>query len=163
MSILTDRQYFDGLVVLCGQARRPNTSADSSPSVSLGARHLHGHRGSDGLRLFSLRRWFEFLTAFFAAMPGGLIEMVTLGVERGGDEKAIALIHASRIFLVVLTLPFLIQLFTERRSASPGAIVYPSRASNSLILGGSPLPLLQELEQASSCSFLPATSWVRWQ
>lgn len=81
--------------------------------------------------------------------------MVTLGVERGGDEKAIALIHASRIFLVVLTLPFLIQLFTERRSASPGAIFYPSRASNSLILGGSPLPLLQELEQASSCSFLP--------
>lgn len=51
-------------------------------------------------------------TAFFSAMPGGLVEMVTLGIERGGNEKTIALIHAARIFLVVLTLPFLMQLFT---------------------------------------------------
>lgn len=51
-------------------------------------------------------------TAFFSAMPGGLIEMVTLGRERGGDEKTIALIHAARVFLVVFTLPFLIQLIT---------------------------------------------------
>lgn len=49
-------------------------------------------------------------TAFFAGMPGGLVEMVTLGGERGGDERMIALIHAARIFLVVLFLPFLIQL-----------------------------------------------------
>lgn len=51
-------------------------------------------------------------TAFFSAMPGGLVEMVVLGAGRGGDEKTIALIHAARIFLVVLSLPFLIQLFT---------------------------------------------------
>lgn len=38
--------------------------------------------------------------------------MVTLGTERGGDEKMIALVHAARIFLVVLSLPFLIQSVT---------------------------------------------------
>lgn len=55
---------------------------------------------------------FDHPTAYFSAMPGGLIEMVTLGAERGGDEKMIALIHAARIFLVVLCLPFLIQFVT---------------------------------------------------
>lgn len=62
-------------------------------------------------------------TAFFAGMPGGLVEMVILGGERGGDERMIALIHAARIFLVVLFLPFLIQLVLgmnlPRSSANP--------------------------------------------
>jgi membrane AbrB-like protein len=52
------------------------------------------------------------VTAYFSAMPGGLVEMITLGSEKGGDERMIALIHAARIFLVVLTLPFLIEAFT---------------------------------------------------
>lgn len=52
------------------------------------------------------------VTAYFSAMPGGLVEMITLGSEKGGDERMIALIHAARIFLVVLTLPFLIETFT---------------------------------------------------
>lgn len=52
------------------------------------------------------------VTAYFSAMPGGLIEMITLGSEEGGDERMIALIHAARIFLVVLTLPFLIETVT---------------------------------------------------
>jgi len=56
-------------------------------------------------------------TAFFSAMPGGLIEMVTLGAERGGDERMISLIHAARIFLVVLCLPFVIQLITGHEIA----------------------------------------------
>lgn len=64
-------------------------------------------------------------TAFFSAMPGGLVEMVTLGSERGGDEKTIALIHASRIFLVVLTLPFLIQIFTGSPISRSGASYVP--------------------------------------
>ena len=53
---------------------------------------------------------FDMPTAYFSGMPGGLVEMVTLGTERGGDERTIALIHAARIFLVVFSLPFLIEL-----------------------------------------------------
>ena len=47
-------------------------------------------------------------TAFFSGMPGGVVEMVTLGAERGGDERMISLIHAARIFLVVMSMPFLL-------------------------------------------------------
>ena len=74
---------------------------------------------------------FDHPTAFFAGMPGGLVEMVTLGHERGGDERMIALVHSARIFLVVLSLPFLIQLalgITINRSAAnytPFSVVTP--------------------------------------
>jgi membrane AbrB-like protein len=52
---------------------------------------------------------FDPVTAFFAGMPGGLIEMVTVGEEKGGDARIIALIHSARILLVVMTLPFIVQ------------------------------------------------------
>ena len=52
---------------------------------------------------------FDPVTAFFSGMPGGLIEMVTLGEEKGGDARIIALIHSARILLVVMTLPFIVQ------------------------------------------------------
>lgn len=59
---------------------------------------------------FRLLAGFDRPTAFFAGMPGGLIDMVILGAERGGDERMISLTHAARIFLVVLFLPFTIEL-----------------------------------------------------
>ena len=49
-------------------------------------------------------------TAFFAGMPGSLVEMVIVGEEKGGDARTIALVHSARILLVVLALPFVIQL-----------------------------------------------------
>lgn len=52
---------------------------------------------------------FDRVTAFFSGMPGGLVEMVTYGEERGGDARVIALVHSSRILMVVMTLPFVIQ------------------------------------------------------
>ncbi|ARO15784.1 regulator of aidB expression [Ketogulonicigenium robustum] len=41
------------------------------------------------------------VTAFFSAMPGGLNEMYMLGAAAGGDERQIALAHATRIMLTV--------------------------------------------------------------
>jgi uncharacterized membrane protein AbrB (regulator of aidB expression) len=35
--------------------------------------------------------------------------MVTVGEEKGGDARIIALIHSARILLVVMTLPFIVQ------------------------------------------------------
>lgn len=52
---------------------------------------------------------FDRTTAFFAGMPGGLVEMVTVGEEKGGDGRMIALVHSARILLVVLSLPFIVQ------------------------------------------------------
>ncbi len=56
---------------------------------------------------------FDHATAYFAGMPGGVIEMVMLGAERGGDEKMIALVHSARIFLVVFSIPFVVSVFSE--------------------------------------------------
>lgn len=53
---------------------------------------------------------YDMPTAYFSGMPGGLIEMVLLGQERGGDARRIALVHSTRILLTVLSLPFVIPL-----------------------------------------------------
>lgn len=59
------------------------------------------------LALVYLRRVARIdpLTAFFCATPGGLGEMVILGDRAGGDLRTISLVHATRILLVVLTVP----------------------------------------------------------
>lgn len=44
---------------------------------------------------------FDLPTAYFAGMPGGLNEMMIVGKDMGGDERAIVLAHASRIVVVV--------------------------------------------------------------
>ena len=44
---------------------------------------------------------FDPATAYFAGMPGGLNEMILIGREMGGDERKIALAHASRILITV--------------------------------------------------------------
>ncbi len=44
---------------------------------------------------------FDRVTSYFAGMPGGLNEMMTIGRDMGGDDRAIALAHASRIVVVV--------------------------------------------------------------
>ena len=50
------------------------------------------------------------LTAFFCATPGGLGEMVILGDRIGGDLRTISLVHATRILLVVFTVPLAFRL-----------------------------------------------------
>ena len=52
---------------------------------------------------------YDPVTAYFSAMPAGLQEMVIVGQEMGGDERRIALTHAARILLVVMSLPFLVE------------------------------------------------------
>src|SRR3546814_16603188 len=51
-------------------------------------------------------------TAFFSASPGGLSEMMILGPTMGGDERQIALIHATRIVMVMLILPPAFRIFS---------------------------------------------------
>ena len=56
---------------------------------------------------------YDPVTAYFSAAPGGLNEMMILGAEAGGDEKRIALAHASRVFLVVTFVVFFYAIFLD--------------------------------------------------
>ncbi|WP_209000054.1 AbrB family transcriptional regulator [Pannonibacter tanglangensis] len=49
---------------------------------------------------------FDRVTAFCSGMPGGLMEMVTLGADLGGDERKIILAHAARIVVTICLVSF---------------------------------------------------------
>lgn len=79
------------------------------------------------------------VTAYFSGMPGGLVEMVEVGRDQGGHEMTIALMHAARILLVVMTLPFLVQTIEGTSIASGpevGLHVWDAPVSTYLQLAG---------------------------
>ena len=55
---------------------------------------------------------FDVPTAYFSAAPGGLSEMVITGAAMGADDRTVALVHASRVLLVVLTIPLWYRFMT---------------------------------------------------
>ena len=56
------------------------------------------------------RLWgFDFATSYYSAMPGGLQDMLAFGEEAGGDVRALSRIHATRVLLIVVSLPLLLQ------------------------------------------------------
>lgn len=68
------------------------------------------------LTTFSYYRFvarFDPRTAFFAAVPGGLNEMIILGESAGADERQIGVAHTTRIFFVVMILPFFFRVFGD--------------------------------------------------
>lgn len=69
------------------------------------------------------RIWgFDFATSYYAAMPGGLQDMVLFGQDAGGDVRALSLIHATRVMVIVVALPFLLQwVWSADLSNPPGA------------------------------------------
>ncbi|MGF1595222.1 MAG: AbrB family transcriptional regulator [Kiloniellaceae bacterium] len=80
---------------------------------------------------------YDPITAYFSAAPGGLSEMVVVGGQFGGDERIISLTHTSRILLVVLTLPFLMQLifgYTPGPRPAGGIPLADSNAMDILVL-----------------------------
>ncbi|WGH77372.1 AbrB family transcriptional regulator [Jannaschia ovalis] len=65
---------------------------------------------------------FDKPTAFYAAMPGGLQDMLIFGEEAGGDPRALSLLHATRVLLIVTVVPALLTLiWSIDLTATPGA------------------------------------------
>ena len=60
-----------------------------------------------GVGYLFLRRIMKFdpPTAFYSAMPGGLQDMLIFGEEAGGDVRAMSLIHATRVLVIVALTP----------------------------------------------------------
>lgn len=78
-------------------------------------------------------------TALFAAMPGGLSEMVEIGRAHGGDERMITLAHTARIILVIAVLAvwFRLVLGLDVQGIAPlGKETAPPGFVDSLILFG---------------------------
>lgn len=51
---------------------------------------------------------FDRATSYYAAMPGGLQDMVIFGQEAGGDVRALSLIHATRVLVIVSIAPVIL-------------------------------------------------------
>jgi membrane AbrB-like protein len=64
--------------------------------------------GAVGVPYFQRIWGFDFATSYYSAMPGGLQDMLIFGEEAGGDVRALSLIHATRVMVIVVSLPFLL-------------------------------------------------------
>lgn len=65
--------------------------------------------GGFGYLYFQKVAGFDKPTAFFSSMPGGLQDMIAMGHDLGASERTLALVHATRILVLVFLLPFFIQ------------------------------------------------------
>ena len=66
------------------------------------------------------RLWgFDPATSYYAAMPGGLQDMLLFGIEAGGNPRALSLIHTTRVLVIVSLMPFLIRWLWELPLTGP--------------------------------------------
>lgn len=72
-----------------------------------------------GYPLFRRVFGFDHPTAWYAAMPGGLQDMLVFGEEAGGDVRALSLIHATRVLVIVTVAPLIMHLFWQVDLAQP--------------------------------------------
>ena len=75
-----------------------------------------------GVPFFSRVCGFDRVTAYYAAMPGGLQDMVVFGSEAGGDARVLSLIHATRMLIIITIAPLILtRLFGVSLDAPMGA------------------------------------------
>ncbi|MCH2077349.1 MAG: AbrB family transcriptional regulator [Rhodobacteraceae bacterium] len=66
------------------------------------------------------RIWgFDFPTAYYSTMPGGLQDMLIFGEEAGGNIRTLSLVHATRVSVIVVALPFLLQGIWDADLSNP--------------------------------------------
>ena len=75
---------------------------------------------------------FDMPTAYFSGMPGGLVEMVTLGEDHGADVRAIALMHSVRILIIVFAVPIIVSLI-EGVTVQTSSVPRPSIVDTELV------------------------------
>ena len=63
-----------------------------------------------GVPFFRKVYGFDMATSWYAAMPGGLQDMVLFGQEAGADVRALSLIHATRVAIIVTSAPLILTL-----------------------------------------------------
>ena len=88
-----------------------------------------------GYLLFRRLGGYDPVTAIYSAMPGGLIEAVTLGEAAGGNARVLALQHFARIVVVVVAVPFLYLLWSGNAVGSAAGQSFETRAWTAIDVG----------------------------
>lgn len=65
--------------------------------------------GAIGVPYFTRVCGYDFPTAYYSAMPGGLQDVLVFGEEAGGNVRTLSLVHATRVLIIVSALPFLLK------------------------------------------------------
>lgn len=79
---------------------------------------------------------YDFPTAYYASMPGGLQDMLAFGEEAGGNIRAMSLIHATRVLVIVVLLPILlISIWQVELDRPPGRLLRYIEINQLIILG----------------------------
>jgi membrane AbrB-like protein len=68
---------------------------------------------------FFRRLGFDPATAWYAAMPGGLQDMILFGKDAGADVRALSLIHATRVLIIVTLAPLILTWLYGASLAGP--------------------------------------------
>ncbi|TCL00595.1 hypothetical protein BXY66_3239 [Shimia isoporae] len=64
--------------------------------------------GAIGVPFFRRVGGFDPVTSYYAAMPGGLQDMIIFGQEAGGSARVLSLIHATRVLVIVTLAPLIL-------------------------------------------------------
>lgn len=65
--------------------------------------------GLTGIPYFKRVWGYDSATAYYATMPGGLQDMLVFGEEAGANVRTLSLIQATRVMVIVVALPFILQ------------------------------------------------------
>lgn len=68
---------------------------------------------------------FDKTSAYFSAMPGGLLEMVMLAESLGANVYKVTLAQSTRLMLIVFTLPFIIEHLVGLSLSGRGSVTHP--------------------------------------
>lgn len=94
---------------------------------------------------FFRRVWgFDAPTAYYCAMPGGLQDMVIFGTEAGANPRALSLIHATRVLIIVTLAPFFLTFF------------YGAALTNPIGAPAAEIP-------AGEMLLMAAAAWIGWK
>ena len=75
--------------------------------------------GAVGVPYFQRIWGYDFATSYYSTMPGGLQDMLIFGEEAGGNPRTLSLIHATRVLVIVVALPFILQGFWGADLSNP--------------------------------------------
>jgi membrane AbrB-like protein len=81
------------------------------------------------MTFYSRLSCFDRPTAFYSAVPGCLTDMTAMAEASGASQRTVILVQATRIVLIVFTVPLFLQLHDGLAAASPFAS--PVRLSQS--------------------------------